>query len=229
MVYNYPDVDDKNFYANIRNGDWNDGGLEDKYFNECFSQLPKPNRKKVLDAGCGLGKHIPKLTSIFKKVIAIDPDANRLEKTKEKFQNTSPFLEFKNTAIENFNTIDKFDCIVCSQILQHVHLDAADTILNKFYTILKQKGFLILLTTNCLKAEDELLVVNCLTNAHIPVSRNAYNQHVNANDIHLPTHLFTETSLRKLLDKAGFEIIFIKKFNGFPKIKGDNFIFARRL
>lgn len=225
-MYRYPDVDDYNFLHNIRNKDWEDGGLEDQYLRECLQVIAVQDRNLVLDVGCGLGKNITKLSPYFNQVVALDPDAERLEKAKSKAAMPEN-LKFVLASMQEFVTEDIFDCVFCSQIIQHLHTEDVKKILTKFKNILKPKGYLILLTTNCLAAEDEFLKVNCLTNEHIPLTQKAYNECVETNDIHLPTRLFTEKTLRQLLDAAGFEIIFLKKFNGYPKIKGDNFVFAR--
>lgn len=226
MMYQYPDVDDKNFYEHIKNADWNDGGLEDKYLDECMQYIPVHEREIILDAGCGLGKQIPKLLPYFKQIIAIDPDPDRLEKAKIIFK-SAEHIKFIAATIQNFFMPNHLNCILCSQILQHVHTQDLAIIFEQFKKLLKSKGYLVILTTNCLADQDEFLKVNCLTNEHIPLTLEAYNECVRVNDIHLPTRLFTEKTLKKLLDFFGFDIIFLKKFNGFPKIKGDNFIFAR--
>jgi len=225
-VYKYPDIDDRNFYGNIKNTDWEDGGLEDKYIYEAIQYIPKEQRKTILDAGCGLGKQIPKLISYFEKIIAIDPDKERLKKAEEIF-NRAKNIEFSCASIQEFVRKEILDCILCSQIIQHVHTKDVQVILDKFKSLLKKSGYLIILTTNCLDEKDVFLKVNCETNEHIPLTEEAYNGCVEINDIHLPTRLFTEITLKRLLNDAGFEILFLRKFNGYPKIKGDNFIFAR--
>ncbi|OGT05845.1 MAG: hypothetical protein A2103_03725 [Gammaproteobacteria bacterium GWF2_41_13] len=232
-MYRYPDIDDMNFSTRIYTPDWDDGGLEYVYLEDCIHHIPERSREVLLDAGCGYGKQLPKLAPYFKKIVAIDPDKNRLEKAKllaqEQLSQAACRFEFLTTAIQDFNPTYKFDCVFCSQILQHVHTLDAVNMLNKFHDILESRGHLILLTTNCLEREDVFLKVDCTTNEHIPLNEESYNECTLVNNHYLPTHLFTEKTLREMLIQANFDLIFIKKFNGYPKIKGDNFIFARAL
>ena len=141
-------------------------------------------------------------------------------------QNTN--FQFHHSSIQNFDTTSKFDCILCSQVLQHIQTHDVLVVLKKIRSFLNPFGYLILLTTNCLGKVDEYVKVNCNTNEHIHnITEEQLNQCVINNDIFLPSTLFAEESLRKMLEAADFKIIFLGKFNGYPKIKGDNFVFAQ--
>ena len=233
-MYKYPDAEDYNFYHNIYNRNWEDGGLERKYISECIDNISIENRHCLLDVGCGLGKHFQQFSQYFRNIHALEPDKNRLRKAKqkviEKQLDKKTNFKFHYSTIQDFNFNLKFNCILCSQIIQHIQTHDLPLVLKKLFSLLNKGGYLILLTTNCLNEENEYLKVNCLTNKHIyNLTEREFNTSVQMNDIFLPGIMFTEQYLKKLLHNANFAIIFLKKFNGYPKIKGDNFIFAKAL
>lgn len=229
----YPDVDDRNLFENIIDADWEDGGLEAKYIEECISVMPKEARISLLDAGCGTGRLLPAYISSFQKIIAVDPDINRLNKASSLFGGLSvpghsPVAEFVNASIQELALDEQVDFVLCSQIIQHVVTSLVPAILKKLHQHLNSSGYLMLLTTNWRSGEDKFLKVNSVNNEHVSISEDEYNRCANNNDHFLPVRLFSEEELTQLLANAGFKVIFIKKYHGHPKIKGDNFILAQR-
>lgn len=239
-MYKYPDVDDKNLTANVINKDWEDGGLEEQYLNECIKSIPIAKRDFLLDAGCGQGRLLHAITPCFKRIIAIDPDVARLEKAKMRSEELCRDLVDKNTdsksflgsidffvsTIQDFEAQCMFDCVLCSHIIQHLHTKDVGPFLKIIHSIIKKNGYLILSTTNLPKDEDEFSMTNTLTNDCSLVAEKGFNRCVTVNNHFLPTRYFAESTLRKLLTDAGFKLLWLKKYHGFPKTRGDNFVFA---
>lgn len=235
-MYKYPDVDDKNLFSNIIDEQWEDGGLEDKLIHKSLTLIPKNERNLLLDAGCGTGRVMHTYVSFFKTIIAIDPDNNRLQKAKMNFhklidtQTTNqPDAEFICSTIQQYaKTLQSplFNCVLCDQIIQHVHTKNVNSIIKSIHKMLNPGGYLILLTTNWREGEDRYSKVNTLNNEYTPLTKTAFNNSIKINDHFLPTQLFPEDYLKQLLQDNGFKILFIEKYHGHPLIKGDNFIFA---
>lgn len=234
-MYSYPDKNDFNLITNIITKDWDDGGKEDLYIKECLDFIPKEKRNIILDAGCGQGNFFHKFVLHFQKIIAVDPDVLRIEKAQQtlktiKNQQSSVNItsEFINSSIENIVKLNhKADFVLCGQVIQHVDTCAVPKILSKIHSLMQPWGHFVLLTTNWRQGEDEFSKTNCLTNDYDALTEKEFNECVNLNNHFLPCRLFEEELLRKILIDAGFEVIFIRKYHGYPKIKGDNFVFAK--
>ena len=228
-MYKYPDVDDKNLIKNVMTSDWEDSSnLEEKYINESIQLLPPNLRNLLLDAGCGQeGRLFPYFKNNFKIIIAIDPDIARLSKAKETNRNDKNIKYFLST-IENFSYEDKFDFIICSHVIHHMCTYNVKGILQNLYNLMQPHGLLALLTTNWPENEDQFEIRNTLTNHVEIVDEESFNQCVIKNDHHLPTRHFSEKTLRQLINDVNFKIIFLKKYHGYPKIRGDNFILLKK-
>ena len=110
-----------------------------------FKKINLPPRSKVLDVGCGEGRHIFGILNEFENVYCygLDQDIPSLDKCKEGleffkeldsngtvFQQGSIYqLPFK----ENF-----FDLIICSEVLEH--LDDYHAAIDEIYRVLKPDG-----------------------------------------------------------------------------------------
>lgn len=72
--------------------------------------------QSLLDLGCGEGLITSKLRGNFKKIVGVDGTKSQIMIAKKKY----PDIEFINSAIEDFDTNHKFDCILLISILEHV-------------------------------------------------------------------------------------------------------------
>lgn len=233
-MYMYPDTDDLAVQHYVMTKEWHDCKLESIYLNKVITLLNRNDNNTLLDAGCGKGRLLPIFAPIFKKIVAIDPDSSRLSAAEESWQNMAIQhdceIEFHKTLIQDFYSRLLFDCILCSHVLNHIKTSEINRVMLKFNSLLKKNGKLILLATNCKGEEDTYSLLNNKTGEEIIVSLSEFDQCIDSNDQHfLPTYLFTEKTLKTLLCNNGFEIIFSGKYHGYPKTRGDNFIFATKV
>lgn len=236
-MYKYPDIDDQHLFKNVVDDHWDDGDLEDKYISESIGMLEANQRNYFLDAGCGTGKRLMhNYYAKFGHLAAIDPDEDRLNKAKrlfDKLKKNTPTLktsaEFIQTKIENYGANEAtFDCILCSHIIQHIPTGDIEKVLNNSYRILKPSGYMMLLTTNWIPGEDRYSMTNTKTNEYSPLTKKEFDIAAVKNDHFLPVQLFPENELKQLLEKAGFKIVFLKKYRGYPTVKGDNFVCVKK-
>lgn len=97
---------------------------------------------EILEVGCGIGNFTPLLTK-FGKVWAIDIDSDYINQTKKSIKGKLK-VGFGDIEKGNYFFDDqKFDCIVCLNVLEHIRDDKKA--LKNLFTILKPDGFLILL------------------------------------------------------------------------------------
>jgi ubiquinone/menaquinone biosynthesis C-methylase UbiE len=106
----------------------------------------KPN-DVVLDAGCGLGRHLRQLARVpGLKIFGIDKSTGALRETSKSME-TMPDAQSKDylVSIADINKLPfadaSFDCVICSEVLEHIpdHKKA----LKEMDRILKPQGTLV--------------------------------------------------------------------------------------
>ncbi len=102
--------------------------------DELNAHLDFDTSKKVMEIGCGNGNVSMGIASMGYQTLGVDIDADSI--TRAKANNTYSNLEFKAEPAENLTEGDKFDAIVCTEVLEHlidpsVVLDYAGNYLKK--------------------------------------------------------------------------------------------------
>lgn len=218
MSYAYPDGDDRLTRA------WFEGPGEAfcRYSRESdrlvlqktkqwLGSTPSGHKTSLLDVGCGEGRLIAELAADFRRIVAVEPDAARLARAKEAIRRAGleNKVEISHNTIEDLDDCPRFDAVVCSHVLQHVHTRSAPIILRKLRELLVPGGRLALGTCHAVTGEESFdqsllregrLVVE-------PVSRERFDALIHNRDGILPCRYFTEPDLLAMLDAAGFEVI----------------------
>jgi len=114
-----------------------------KFIQSAIINLNKPGAK-VLDVGCGNGNNSRQLASLGFEVLGIDisnstiNEANRL--------NTYANLKFECIAAEKLSIVNKFDAIICCEVVEHIHQPAP--VIQTLTNLLKKDGVLIVTVPN---------------------------------------------------------------------------------
>lgn len=104
--------------------------------------------KKVLEIGCGTGRLTYQFSDKTRKVVAIDPDTERINQAMKEFpENMGSKLEFHNKSGKNLSFInDSFDIVLFSYSL--CCMDSLETMqasLDEAQQRLKPEGFIVIL------------------------------------------------------------------------------------
>jgi 2-polyprenyl-3-methyl-5-hydroxy-6-metoxy-1,4-benzoquinol methylase len=114
-----------------------------KFIQEEILKLQNPNAK-VLDVGCGNGNNSRQIASLGFEVLGIDiskttiDEANRLNE----YQN----LSFEKIAAEDLAISNKFDAIICSEVVEHLHKPTP--VIKTLINLLEKDGVLIVTVPN---------------------------------------------------------------------------------
>jgi 2-polyprenyl-3-methyl-5-hydroxy-6-metoxy-1,4-benzoquinol methylase len=162
---------------------------------------------KVLDLGCGTGALDFYLASNGSSVYGIDISDRAITSCKENAQafDLNKKCQFKATTLEDFKTKDKFDLVLCIEVIEHIEKDSAA--IKKISTLLKPGGILILSTPSL---NAPLYKIGFL---------NEFDKRVG----HL--RRYSNQSLQKLISTNGFRVKKIIKNEGVVR----NFVFNSKI
>jgi len=225
--YEYPDKEDKITAENVKRieiypGYWAES--ENNILNIVKKMIkPGEGRKRFLDAGCGEGRLIPFFESQFDEIVGVDPDPKRLkvaEKLIHKLR-LSNKIKLKRAAIEDFRDFDKFDFILCSHVLQHVHTEIAPVIIKIFRSLIRDDGLICITTCHSTK-DNGYFAKNLLgysSNSEVEITRDEFNSLVNSREA-LPVHFFRFEEIRDLLIANDFKISDYRVFHLQKRLDG---------
>lgn len=141
---------------------------------------------KILDAGCGDGIHLSILTKVKgAEIYGVDYNPVRVERAKVEFLQAMIF----NGDLTNLQIKDKFDIVLCSQVLEHIEED--DKVLKNLYDSIKNSGILILGVPN-----EGCFIAQCRNRFFQPYIRKT-TDHVN---------FYREDIIREKIRSSGFHI-----------------------
>lgn len=146
---------------------------------------------EVLDYGCGVGYLIPHLAELGRRVTGADLSAESVRVANERLKGTKNFGG-AFTLDELRAKGDRFDAVVCVEVIEHLHDAQLDAALADMKRFVKPDGVVILTTPN-----DEDLSKSFV---YCPESDVVYHryQHVRS---------WTKTSLAEHVKARGFEVV----------------------
>ena len=145
----------KKLYKNIESGyyhkAYSGGNPVQRYWHtERFKKIihqVNPKKKILLDLGCGPGTLLSQIPQTYTKVIGIDFDEKQIDFAKKEFKNYKRITWIAGD-VNKIHFKEKFDYILCSEVIEHLKPEHADRLLRLCYELLKKDGKLILTTPN---------------------------------------------------------------------------------
>lgn len=179
----------------------------DENILESIPRFKKEGR--ILDLGCGAGRHsFPLLKNGF-FVTSMDCSSHCLELLRAKARRFEPRLNIVKSSFSGIPFPDAyFDGVLCNNAVHHELLKNIKLGLNEIHRVLKNNGLLILTT---LSDKDPH------TRKGVEIEPNTFTKIPNWKDGDCPHHLFSEAELRYLL--RNFEILqfdsLVEKIDGY--------------
>jgi len=97
-----------------------------------------PPKARILDVGCGIGKHVKAFRGLGYFVVGIDQSKKAIEYA----QKLNPYhRHLYNMRIQEMDFQNRFDLIHTCAVLQHSTHERKTVILQKFHEALKQGGY----------------------------------------------------------------------------------------
>jgi 2-polyprenyl-3-methyl-5-hydroxy-6-metoxy-1,4-benzoquinol methylase len=188
-----------------------------------FFARPKRNAKlvagKYLDVGCGTGRVIMILGGLFESVTCVEADPARIDLARSNWY-SGPWgktseMSFHNVrfGLEYISNASSYDAISCFHVVQHIPESILRTWLSKMYSMLKRSGVLVLATKH---RRVDVLELSDGTRAS-PEKFNAMAFH--SDDGRLAVRSFSQASLRRLLEEAGF-VVWHQTYSTYELIDG---------
>ncbi len=111
----------------------------------------KNNVKKVLDLGCGSGRHVIDFAKDGFDVYGMDNSPSGLKKTKEKLKQHKLKAKLKNA--DCFKTYpykdNSVDAVISVQVIHHAKIKNIKKCISEITRVLKPKGYVFVTVTKC--------------------------------------------------------------------------------
>lgn len=118
--------------------------------------LEKNKELKILDIGCGTGQLIKEISDKYKMVnyLGIDVAENMIDIAKK--NNKGNNINFKISSIETFDTVDRYDIIICTHAFPY--FPNKEDMIKKIAGLCNKKGQIIIVNSSTNSLKD--LIIN---------------------------------------------------------------------
>jgi len=163
---------------------------------EMADRLEREGRRRVLDIGCGLGRHAVYLAGRGFEVVATDAAPSAIEKCRENLERAGLTALTVEMDMSEFPWPEgSFDGVVASNVIHHTDLGTLRGIIGSVGRVLGDSGYFAWVTP---------------TPRHFACGRGRETEPMtwvdsDEHDGHLPHHYSTEVEVRELLE--GYEIV----------------------
>jgi 2-polyprenyl-3-methyl-5-hydroxy-6-metoxy-1,4-benzoquinol methylase len=182
----------------------------------------KRSAVSILDAGCGNGNISIAMGSLQNnRIIAIDPDTESIKKATH--MNSFPNVSFLAGRLEDLTFSEKFDIVICSEVLEHLQQPAK--MLNGIKQVLKADGTLLLTIPNGFAPLEIINQIQSKTRhgrfgkwigtvkTKIKKNRNVGVQSSNIDTPHV--QFFTLKRFKKMLYRSDIDVVSVHNSNSY--------------
>jgi len=129
-------------------GKYNPGGGETSYADLVAKLIRRRLQKgaRIFDLGCAGGSLLHELATLGYEIEGIDVSADLIQKARERLGPLSRSQSVTHCDIMSYCPQKLHDCVVMDNVIEHFHPDTIDDILGKCHAMLKERGYIIILT-----------------------------------------------------------------------------------
>ena len=103
-------------------------------------------KNKILDIGCGGGILSEELSKMGAKVTGIDSSKKSISIAKKHAKEKNLDIEYINGSIIDISNLGKYDCIICFEMIEHIH--EPKKLIEKIESVSQKKSHLFMSTIN---------------------------------------------------------------------------------
>ncbi|MBD3164858.1 methyltransferase domain-containing protein [Candidatus Woesearchaeota archaeon] len=190
----------------------------DKDLIKIIPLLKKYNVKKILDVGCGMGRHLLILKNEGFEVYGCDI-------SKKAIKSSSEIIDKKRLKLSDMSNLEykdnSFDCIISIAVIQHGKISKIKKAISEIFRILKKGGVIFI---NTISDKD----FSFRTGKEIEPNTRIGTEQLDGNITH---HFFSENEIKELF--SDFEIISLehnrrKSIQMPSRIRSAWILFARK-
>jgi len=167
--------------------------------HETLSKLKKLFKKekvvKILDLGCGSGRHIVALAKSNFDVYGMDNSPSGLKQTREKLKNLNINAKLKNAdCYKKFPYKDNlFDAVISVQVIHHAKIKDIKKCISEIERVLKPNGYVFITVTKC-KYHKSVKTDMKLIEPNTYIMLSGFEKGV-------PHHIFNKTRFKEYFNK----------------------------
>ena len=155
-----------------------------------MKELCLNGKHKILDAGCGIGLYSLELAKRGYNITGIEIEKDKIETARTIARRAGINIKFLKDDLTNFKIKDKFDLIICSDVLEHIKEDKK--VIKNLSKILKKSGKLVITVPKITRFSKN--IINYKKFGHV---RSGYKKE----------------GLKKELEKNGLKVIKISTYS----------------
>lgn len=173
---------------------YNAGGGETNYTDLVVALIKKrlDRGSRIFDLGCASGNLLRELAILGYEIGGIDVSDELIQKAKDKLGSISKSSSIIQSDIMSYSPQKTFDCVVMDNVIEHFHPDTVDDILQKCHAMLKEGGYIIILTPHRFSGPHDI------SKHFLPLGSKPKGLHLKE---------FSFTDLHKHLEQAGFRTV----------------------
>lgn len=127
-----------------------------EYMNKLLKLFKEQKVKKILDLGCGSGRHTKFFAENGFEVYGMDNAESALEFTRRLLKKNKLKANLKNSSCYKKFPYEKdfFDAVISVQVIHHARLNEIKKCINEIARVLKKNGIVFITVTKCKYHKD---------------------------------------------------------------------------
>ena len=216
-MYIYPDSGDRltiELINKVSRGEyWKKS--EERVLSKACDQIKKLERRRLLDAGCGLGRLFSVFSPLAQEMWAVEPDRDRYEsavKAAESINNVK--INVINGDMTSLPENLRFDAVISSHVFQHVPEKTACEMADMMASRIENGGLAIVLTTHT-SGDEDIFTKEYFKNSERTaktVDRREFQAAFDEKGV-LPVRMFSEKTVLEQAARRGFKPLLVTGYH----------------
>lgn len=217
--YVYPDIEDQITSRLVEKHGSDNWELQEKWvLEEALIKICSKETTKMMDLGCGMGRLTDFFGRLFKHIICIDPDPDRLAMAKKHLViKRDKSIEFVQGFAPKIEIPQEVDFILCSHVIQHIPTYQLPSFFSWLSNHLKLSGLILILFAKSTTGRSEFSV-GFAKGGGMRLTEEEFNDIFNKEG-NLPVHMIPPLKVEEIARDFNLEVDWECAFHLRSKIK----------